>query len=104
VGYGNSSWPSVGWRGLAGALCGLYQSSASAMQLIVPRASDRARHEDVGLEPPAERQRNDVVYFFFSSAFCFAHRRFCARLIFRRAAADIVRRFRGCASLTAAVA
>jgi len=27
-------------------------------------------------------------------AFCFAHRRFCARLIFRRAAADILRRLR----------
>src|SRR5205823_14895511 len=34
--------------------------------------------------------------------FCFAHRRFCARLIFRRAAADIVRRLRGRLSIVAA--
>jgi len=34
--------------------------------------------------------------------FCFAHRRFCARLIFRRAAADILRRLRGRLSIIAA--
>jgi hypothetical protein len=39
-------------------------------------------------------------YDFF--AFCFAHRRFCARLIFCRAAADIFRRLRGRVSITAA--
>ena len=33
---------------------------------------------------------------------CFAHRRFCARLIFRRAAADILRRLRGWLSIVAA--
>jgi hypothetical protein len=34
--------------------------------------------------------------------FRFAHRRFCARLIFRRAAADIFRRLRGRVSIIAA--
>jgi len=75
-------------------LTSLLGGGVGSFRTLLLGPTRRGRSTSHNTEPPASS--------YSLRAFCFAHRRFCARLIFFRAAADILRRFRRPWSITAA--